>query len=272
MGKFLILWAMLAVLGTVGCTYETGDTGEGAMSDFSLNPWGGSGDAPAAGRLKTWGITGPLTTGNTTKAVTLQTGQMEQEGYAYVTVKFGVQAPVNGLGYAANATITFMVNGNPIRRVVSVGNGVEISGPADAVIVQVNDLTPASFDNPGQPYSVTIQVAPGTRSSSAQPLLNDVNGTYNILSGALEVIQIPANSGVIGVWVAAFSETAGVTDPNVAVSMQPSAISATQIFEFALTDPTPVYVPIAPGASTLIAANRDATHVASFSVLWVIDG
>ena len=224
---------------------------------------------------RTWSLTGKLKTG-TPGGLRVNAPNLLATGYSVFTVKFGVLPPANGKGFNALATITFSINGSPIVRKVSVGSGVEISGPADAITVHVDDVTPAAYANNGQDYQVTCAIAPGTRANSPYPTLDDVSvggsGIYVLpTTGATTSIPIPQDAGVVGAWVSAITTSAASLNPTTTITAASSGVT-TNLFETGLTDPMVHFLPIPPGAINLIAGNRDTTNINALTVLWVVDG
>jgi hypothetical protein len=216
---------------------------------------------------KTWSQSGPMAC-NTGSVVLLAADGLLQYGYAYYTVKFGVNPPPNDNGYEATATVTFKIKGNQIVRQISVGNGVEISGPADAIDVMVNDTTPTAFLNNGAPYTVTIAIAPGTRVSSTKATL--IGGTLVLNASASTLIPVPQNAGVVAVQFSAVSRAAASPVPTVIGNMQASASGG--LFFFGAVDPKPFEIPVVAGAIRMSVTNEDAVNQVFISYNWIIDG
>ena len=152
------------------------------------------------------------------------------------TVRFGVLAPnidsTLGEGEYANfdavAIIKYTVEGVSIQRMITIAQGVAISGIADSVDVQFLDITPVSQDNIGINYQVFVQVAPGLRASYTLPptleaFTDIVNGAAVIKSGIVTVVAggtarypVPQRAGVISVEVVVSDQPVFVTmgSPN----------------------------------------------------------
>lgn len=237
------------------------------------------------GRHVTWSQSGTLITGNKAGVVSLQTGDLSDLDYKYYTIQFGVippnVSPLTNAGYQALATITWSVNGNPITRQVSVGQGIEISGPADSITVRVQDATPTpGFAPAGSVYTVTISCSPGTRAATAQnqPLLYPTPTVQTSGSSApaqlgvngsasdTATFNVPQGAGVTGYWV---SVAASITiSPNLDVQQMAGAT----LFEHIFAQLNPLFVPLAPGANQVVIQNLDTQHGASVSFMWTIDG
>lgn len=98
------------------------------------------------------------------------------------------------------AEIIWSVEGVSIRRVVSISDGLSISGEAQSVTVNMYDQ---SFDGPER-YTVGCTVAPGVRGDTQQPPLLRVNTT---VAGG---VQFP-----FGVGLAAAASADWLLPPNV---------------------------------------------------------
>jgi hypothetical protein len=228
-----------------------------------------------------WSQSSPLQTGNTLQTVQLQ--EVFEEAY-YYTVQFGIVPPAgpSGPAYAAVATIEWSVQGNTIRRQVSVGNGTTISGPGEAIRVVINDTTSAALNTPGLSYTGTIQVTKGTRPADFNPpTLADNNATPRVIPpGGLISVAIPQNVGITSVEI-----TSMYTDPTGTVPLPPTPPNppspVLQIFQ---TNPPYIskqytnetgntgFVDVAPGATEIQIYNLDASDNVAVTITWGIDG
>jgi hypothetical protein len=236
-----------------------------------------------------WSLTGGLLVGDQAKNVKLQTGDLSTSGYNYFTVQLGTTAPpptaAGNSGFDAVATIHFNVNGNPITRQIGVGQGMEISGPAESIVVIVNDTTPASWIDGvhavlGAPYTVTVSIVPGTRVGDTQALLRNAVGTLGNFGGLFTLtpsggltpdafIPVPQDAGVVGFWIADLPSGAGTGAELHVAEISPASIP---VFVFQLSDSLPHFVPLVPGATQIFVFNKDAVNSTTVSILWVIDG
>jgi len=211
----------------------------------------------------------------------MQTGDLSTLGYSYFTVTFSSTGPNNNGGYAALATVVFIVNGIPNVRLVSVGQGTEISGPADAITVSVIDDTPAAVNNAGQDYAVSVTVVPGTRASTSEPLFADPDGGLQqfltAFGGASDTttVPVPQAAGINAMWISAtpVALPAAPANPNVLVQevigVDPTSLEP---FQFGLSTPQAVLQPIAPGTTSLTLLNQDQTNAVVVSIMWIITG
>jgi hypothetical protein len=256
-------FALLTVLATLSaCAAAPIDTAT-ADTMMAADP-----ETPMA---KTWATSGKLTTGGTGlgsgQPVTLQADNLDQLDYSYYTVMFDISSAVGSVSAVAN--VLWTVNGNQMLRQVSVGSGVEISGPASSIKVIVSDNTNANINTAGQVYSVTIAIAPGTRVSTSQPLLQDPGGgVYHLVAHATVNVPVPSDCGVIGMWISA-ATGAGIT-PDVSVIEQTTATVAA--YQFGLDRQEPIYVPIVPGTASIFVDNLDAVNNVNVSIVFAIDG
>lgn len=221
-----------------------------------------------------WSSSGPITIQNTQTGVKLAVDFPKSGQY---TVQFGVEPaidPATQLPYASDtqATISWSVAGNTVQRVVSVGNGVSVSGTGQAVTVVVRDVTVNTSAPAGTKYNVSVQVSPGTRASNGHPaiLISPLSRTQLAPApgpGEFVIFDIPANSGVISVEVEAGDPVVGGTPMDVVISQ----FSGANVYK-TYTYSGPVFVPVAPSATKLIISNQNAADAVDVSVTWGIDG
>ena len=236
-------------------------------------------NAPKQSHSGGWSKSGDLEQGNPLKDLSLQCN-FPQAGF--YTVQFGVQIDPAILVPDITAEVTWSVEGNDVRRKISVANGVTISGTGQACRVVIRDETAGV--GPGGPlYSVFALVSPGTRPGShIRPLLRTpwptqvggatiIGDIVIIPPGAFANIDVPVNTGATSLDVEAVYNGAhgplNLTD--VIVSQIP-------------TPPFPVkayypwietgFVPLAPKARTINISNFSAVDTIVASVLWGIDG
>jgi len=99
-------------------------------------------------------------------------------------------------GVIAEAEILWSVEGATIRRVVTVTDGMAVSGEAQSVTVNLYDQT---YGSSGFAYKVAVTVAPGVRGNIQQPPLLQAPGV-SVATG----IEFPAafgiGAGAVGRW------------------------------------------------------------------------
>jgi hypothetical protein len=203
-----------------------------------------------------WSQAGKLLTG-VEGAVSLQANFKDPGSY---TVQFGVvpppiAAPAFGI-FDCSAVVEWSVEGNTIRRRVSVGNGTSISGQGQAVAVRVSDQSSGAFG--ANEYTVSIQVAPGTRPSvNKPPTLRGYQTVVTVGGGATSVLDIPQDAGVISVETDVSVLVVGSL-PVQALVLQVNG--AGQILN--QYDPTIVtgFVPVAPNATQVELVNLSANN------------
>lgn len=198
------------------------------------------------------------------------------------TVQFNVTLPPGGVFANPVAEISWSVEGNTIRRLVSVTNGCSVTGVGQGVKVVVRDQTPQGIGGKvyGVSYDVAITVAPGNRSSVNQPPI--FTPPSAILAGAVVLplytvpplsflrVAIPQNAGVISSYVTAVTADGSpltqfggiVTEFDVAGHAQKSYDVLNQEF-----------VPISgQGFELQVFNNLAAGHDLQVSVSFGIDG
>jgi hypothetical protein len=137
-----------------------------------------------------------------------------------------------------------------------VGNGTSISGQGQAVAVRVSDQSSGAFG--ANEYTVSIQVAPGTRPSvNKPPTLRGYQTVVTVGGGATSVLDIPQDAGVISVETDVSVLVVGSL-PVQALVLQVNG--AGQILN--QYDPTIVtgFVPVAPNATQVELVNLSANN------------
>jgi len=195
----------------------------------------------------------------------------------YYTVQFAVEQPSN-VTPDVIADLSWSVEGNTVRRRISIGNGTSISGCGAAIRVKVSDAT--LIGSTGIPYNVSIQVSKGTRPNPGQPVfLRAVPnpGAPNpyfifIAPGGAAIIPIPNDAGVISADVEAISTLAIPTlSPN-QVFVQQEDLTFTHPFKAYYPLIETGFVPVFPTAANLKVTNLSATDTIAVSCLFGIDG
>lgn len=176
-----------------------------------------------------WSKTVDLISGNVDLNGTLQANFDEAGAY---TVQFTVDNIVDLFGAPGiinpKADITWTVEGNPVRRTVSIANGTTVSGVGQACKVEVYDEPLTAGGGSAYGYQVGITVAPGTRAATqSQPqLIPDLGmvgtiGSLLVAAGTQSTIAIPQDVGAISVYITATARKAGtlvaITDTDIAV-------------------------------------------------------
>ena len=187
------------------------------------------------GAYSGWSASGDLISKDSIPAVQLQANFQDPTPY---TVQFAVtnlhatNGSSNVGAYNPTAEIVWSVEGNSVRRVVSIINGTSVTGVGQGCRVTVRDQTPPGDVSVEMGYTVSILVAPGVRPATQGqpilvPLILDIYGRTN--PGAVIVdpetyvdIQIPENAGVTTVAISVSSLTgmvpAVITDANALVA------------------------------------------------------
>lgn len=137
-----------------------------------------------------------------------------QETGAY-TVQFAINGKDLTNSFSSRktrATVTWKVEGNTVQRVIDVVNGTSISGTAQGVTVEVEDLSTGSDKTP---YVVSVQVTKGTRPNVQQPPYQTVP-RFTIEDGDTTPVDItiPQNDGVISVKILMFPIFIGSEFPD----------------------------------------------------------
>ena len=214
-----------------------------------------------------WSATGLMLNDGKSKAAHLQVNFLATEGRPNPSKNYTVQFSVGPTKTLAGkllqapvfpeAEIIWSVEGNSVRRVVSVVNGMSITGVGEAVSVRVYDNTPQAFAGGGFTYQVDITVAPGSRASTQQPPTLSYNTSLGLaLTDTFpeQTIDIPQNAGIINyflqweAYVQATSQPIALTSADLAVIELASAFN---VKRYSVVDLKGNWIPLAPGATQL---------------------
>lgn len=219
-----------------------------------------------------WSASGTLTRLETSKSVSLQVVFPDSGPY---TVQFFLspqEAQVgSGNPTTCEATLEWSVEGNTIRRVVTVTDGLSISGTGQGVRVVAKDTTTSGGGTTAADYTVVIAVAPGTRpGTQIAPTLLRLAQTVNIPNAGNVSVAIPDSVGISAVCVMISSGPAGSAPiPDQSVQAQHSNAAATTFMTY---DPrTFQWVPLTPGATAIRLTNINA-FVVTATIIFEIDG
>ena len=159
--------------------------------------------------LEGWSGFFELIPGNSKKTPSLQVNFKRSGNY---TIQFSVAYPdvtseATAL-FATLAEVTWTVEGNFVRRVMSLFNGSAISGTGQAVRVRFLDFCTPEIEYSGT-YQVAVQVAPGTRPAEQGPILflntdanldvdsrRGVTPTTTVAAGTSQDFDIPQDPGL----------------------------------------------------------------------------
>jgi len=233
--------------------------------------YGGAGVQSSGGG---WSTQKKLKTGEPNQVGTLQASFPVAGNY---TVEFAMDLtePLSAVKIPprAEATVTWSIEGNSVSRRISLGNGVSIQGAAEAISVSVKDSTILFPGDVPTEYTVTMQVAPGTRPTVSQPPTLVENGGTNgkvqsLPAASSFILPVPQDAGPISLMVTALS----LTSPqpivgDIQVRQLDSAGSILKVY-----DPREYnFVPLSAGCQQIEVANISAIDVLT-SITYGIDG
>jgi len=198
--------------------------------------------------------------------------QVQFQETGYYTVQFGIVPPQEPSAFvfpfSAEAIISWSVEGNTIRRRVSVGNGVSISGGGQAVKVVVADRTRFPDVNP-HTYLASVSVTKGTRPSVNQPAtLESLPQVTSVLAAGVLVIPVPQDAGAISAQVVS-SVLALAGLPVHLIVFQKNAVG--QILKAYDPSVETGFVPLAPN-TTEVEIDNIGAFTARVKLTWGIDG
>lgn len=190
------------------------------------------------------------------------------------TCQFAVQGQLGNVHIEAD--VTWMVEGNQLRRKISIADGVSIQGTGQAVSVRVRDASPvnglAAVAN--QKYRVTVCCTPGTRGSTTNPPTYnpetpaDLHTASDFPNNQI-TYPIPDQAGIISVAVQIYNiNNQPSVSGDVVVLMQDEADNTLAVY-----DPTQYFwMPLAPGCTKLTITNNNTTAQYFVKPIWGIDG
>ena len=186
------------------------------------------------------------------------------------TVQFGIHlAPLDagseGVANLPVADIEWAVNGNTVRRRISVLNGATITGDGESVKVKVYD---ESQNGAALPFAVSILVTLGTRGGDQQPTLQD-QSLESLPHSSTATFQIPDGIGASQFRIFVWSETAKLDLDKIVVLQQDVAGNTITGYQ---NPALHGYVAVAPGASQVLVSNIDTVNDASVYIVFGIDG
>ena len=211
-----------------------------------------------------WSVSGDLQSNNASKAVQLQAEFHEIGNYL---VQFGI-SKTPGDSINPQAELTWSVEGNSVRRVITVVNGVSVTGSAQAVKVKMYDA--GSQVAGARDYTGSIQVVPGVRPSQNQPpTLFGAVGT--LVDSAAVTVPLPVDSGIISVLIKVASDDVTAAHPIPAGSVyaiqQDSAGARISVYEPQDYD----YVTISRDVTSVSIKNVSGLTI-RYSMTFGIDG
>jgi hypothetical protein len=176
------------------------------------------------------------------------------------------------------AVITWKINGQHQRRVISVVSGAAISAVAEGVDVKIIDLTEYPT---GYKYNVQVTLSRGVRPTVEQPpVLFDITGSQFILSTAPDnelKFPVPEDSGVISVYPFIGYPFDPVTvnpiDPR---SLRMTFLDEAEIYNYGFFQPPEIgkWIPLIPGTGLVVFfyAPTLPTDGIGITLLWGIEG
>lgn len=181
---------------------------------------------------------------------------------------FQMLPPTSGVKAAVvDAVITWKVNGQQVRRVVSVTNGLAITCHCEGVDVVLTDTTYRVGEN-SSGGEVSITLAPGVRPSIEQPpVYQDIPQGTTVPALNQVTIPVPENAGVNQFML--FIGQIGSDLNKIAVSQQdPDSNSHALSLASGIVNR---WITMAPGVASLRIINQDALNTTAY-VLWGIEG
>lgn len=231
-----------------------------------------------------WSKTVDLASGNVDLNGTLQVNFDEAGEY---TVQFTVDNLVDLAGVPGlinpRADITWTVEGNPVRRTVSIANGTSVSGVGQACKVEVYDEPLSAGGGGSWGYTVGITLAPGLRAATqTQPQLNpDLGmagalGSILVAGGTSVTLPVPQDVGATSIYITATGRNAGVPLVMTSANVVVRHINALAVMDDKAYNPIDAgWVPLAASTNQYVLENAfgfGSGNDILFSVTFGIDG
>jgi hypothetical protein len=261
--KYLLL--ILVLMFGAACTIE--QTNEEEKED-DMGRFGelddGLGRLERHNKKEGWSASRTLTHKDLLKEVSLQVDFPTSKNY---TAQFRLMGDLRNK--KTQAEITWTVEGNQIRRVITVADGVSIQGSGQNVAIKIKDVSTANLI-PGSSadYTALVVVAPGTRGSTSNPPTL-AGGFFIVADANTQDVATPSDSGVISVAV-----TLGTGIPGTPIAQNSVMIAQLDSGGNVLARYDPrnyFWVPLHPGCSKITIINNSGAPITT-SVEWGIDG
>lgn len=229
-----------------------------------------------------WSTSGFITSQDgENSAVKLQAIFPKADNYS---VQFSVGTG-NGNLINPTAEIVWSLEGNSVRRLVSVINGLTVTGMAQGASVRVYDAVPTNMGpmGPQVTYPVGVQIAPGVRAAENQPptlvisQAPEVPGANSMLFGQSILaagtnidVQLPIGAGIISAYctVSGFGVPTVITEADIQVLHYNSGGFTLKSYDPRLLG----FVPLGPDTTTIRIANFSAAGIYLVSLTFGIDG
>lgn len=250
MKYILILVMVLTTILGAGCTFENSN-GDVDMDDSKKIGWS------ASGKLEQL---------NTLREVSLQANFLANP--RNYTAQFKLSGDLKRK--KVQAEITWSVEGNSIRRVVTVSDGTSVQGTGQGVNIKVRDISTLAIAAGTDPeYIASIQVVPGTRGSTSNPPTLDTMLATLIAANSFLDVPVPTDAGVISVAVTVASPIAAVI-PDQQVQVQ--QIDSTSGIQNNYDPRQYFWVPLTPSVTIIRIYNFSLLNAIYAKAVFGIDG
>ena len=264
MWKWFVLFSL-----NIGCTFETYHPVE--FEDDM---------AKQKGKITGWAGTADLVTGRGVNAKFSRfpvQAELEEEGS--LTTQFNLIGPTAN----CRAEIISLVNGNAVRRVITVIDGASITTRGKNINVRVGDFTDSNISS-GEAYQVAVLSTLGIRAGFKQPPYlipltfgTQVNGPFSPATGVIDIsspgsvyVPVPENAGVNSVFVTVASiDGTPVPQESIRVfHLTPGGGLAMNAYDPRNYD----WVPLGPNTTIIQIFNSNSSPDVQIAVTFGIDG
>lgn len=172
----------------------------------------------------------------------------------------------------AQAIVTWKIDGQQQRRVISIVSGASISGVCNAIDVRIVDIPNGGDNTAGKKYSVQSTLSRGLRANTQQPPTLTDQLLQGIGTGSSATWNVPQDAGVTSIFVLLAAGTTGAIDPgSVIVDTSDTTTPSPALLGAYYPLMAQKWVPLPPGSQRVVVHNGHTDTVFT-QVIWGIDG
>lgn len=191
------------------------------------------------------------------------------------TLQFQVLPPPDGQGFACYAIVDWKLDGQQIRRKVSVFSGAAITGMAESIdvkIVDVSGVGTTGFPTVAQKYKVAMTLSRGKRGDIQQPPILITQPDAIEFGTPAPVFLIPQDAGVVSAMVLTTAPD-GTQDGLTKIIVQQITTGGLPTQSYHPDTIPGAWIPISPLAVQLSILNSDTENDPPLgNVIWGIEG
>jgi hypothetical protein len=242
----------------------------------SVSPMDGVPGMPRMGNTKvTATFLTDMVVGQDQQGASINQNGLIPEAYTLQFSFVGVEKDVNGTPFipTCRAIVTWKVDGQQQRRVVSIVSGASISGVCNGVDVKLVDVPLGGDSTEGKKYKVQATMSRGLRANTQEPPTLTEELIQSVASGANITFDVPQDAGVTQVYVLLATGSTADTpaDTSVLVTMSDNHQPSNGLYGSFYPLKCCHWVPLAPGTQKIILFNGSGFEF-FVQAIWGIDG